>query len=134
MTDQQPVDQPGTVASDTSSDEMATARVPTARLKPRQRLSVLWLAPFIVLALAAWLAFQAWGTRGMEITIELDAGHGLKAGDEIRFQGTLVGEVANIKLTDSLDHVVVTGRLKKSASHLARCCRKSCCLLPRRPI
>ena len=94
--------------------------VPKAVLKPRRRLSAAWVVPLAALALAGWLGYSAWAGKGLRITVQLDEGHGLKAGDEVRYHGTSVGEVERVELAPGGEGIVVTARLAEPAARLAR--------------
>jgi paraquat-inducible protein B len=54
------------------------------------------------------------------IAVQLDNGHGLRAGDEVRFLGIAVGDVREVRLQEDLAGVVVTARLRPEARELAR--------------
>ena len=94
--------------------------LPRAVLRPERRLCWAWLIPLIAIVLAGWLGYRAWMMRGVVITVQLDDGHGLKPGDDIRYRGTTVGEVRSVDLAEDLDGVIVTAALQLQASHLAR--------------
>ena len=93
---------------------------PTAVLRPQRRLSLAWLIPCAALLFAGWLAFQAWRSRGVHISIEFDDGYGLAAGDLVRFRGTPVGEVRDVRLAEDLHSVMVSVALRSDATQLAR--------------
>ena len=99
---------------------MSDTAVPTARLKPERRLSLAWIIPLLALALAVWLGWRAWVQRGLAVTIQLDQGHGLKIGDEVRYRGITVGRIDDIELGDDLRTVLVTARLTSQADKVAR--------------
>ena len=42
--------------------------------------------------LAGWLAVDAWGVRGPRILVRATNGHGVRAGDSLRYRGISVGE------------------------------------------
>ncbi|MCP3904926.1 MAG: MCE family protein [Planctomycetes bacterium] len=94
--------------------------LPRAAVRPERRLSAAWLIPLAALVLAGWLGLSAWWQRGVVITVQLPAGHGLKIGDPVRYRGITVGEVRDLRLARNLDHVTVTVGLQKDADALAR--------------
>src|SRR5262245_8283439 len=69
---------------------------------------------------AAWLGYQSWIKRGVLITIQLDDGHGLEAGDDVRYRGISVGTVESITVMPDLKGVLVTARLTSQSASLAR--------------
>lgn len=104
-----------------SAPTVATsALIPTAKLRPERRFSLAWLIPLLVILLAGWLGWRAWTERGLAIKIQLDQGHGLKPGDEVRYRGIGVGRVETIELGDDLRTVLVTARLTSQAEKIAR--------------
>ena len=55
-----------------------------------------------------------------EITIRFQEGHGLAAGDPLKYRGIAVGEVSTVRLAGDLSSVDVKVRLVESATRLAR--------------
>ncbi len=100
--------------------DQSQAAVPQAVLKPARRLSLAWLVPSAALILAGWLAYSAWVSRGLIITVQLDQGHGIKTGYQVRYRGITVGEVRKVKLAEGFDGVIVTVSLATQADQLAR--------------
>jgi len=94
--------------------------IPTAKLLPERRLSLAWIIPLLALALAGWLGWRAWVQRGLGVTVQLDQGHGLKLGDEVRYRGIAVGRIDDIELGDDLRTVLVKARLTSQADQIAR--------------
>ncbi|MCB9897176.1 MAG: MCE family protein [Planctomycetes bacterium] len=93
---------------------------PVARVEEPRRLSLLWFVPLLALVLAGVLGWQAWGRRGTTITVQLDDGHGLEAGDTLRHRGIVVGEVTDVRLLEGLGGVVAEVRLQPQADDMAR--------------
>ena len=52
----------------------------------QQKLSVAWLVPLAVLLVVVWILFDAYRSRGVEVTVSFPDGHGLGPGDSQRFQ------------------------------------------------
>ena len=102
------------------SDTNEQASLPTAVLKPERRPSAAWLVPVAAAVLAGWLGYGAWSERAAVITVQLDQGHGLMPGDEVRYRGIVVGQVRSVELTGGMDGVVVTAALHAQAVDLAR--------------
>ena len=88
--------------------ESTSKAVPQAVLKPARRLSLALLVPVAALLLAGWLGYTAWVSRGFIITVQLDQGHGIKTGHEVRHRGITVGEVRKVKLAEGFEGVIVT--------------------------
>lgn len=83
-------------------------------------MSAAWILPVVALLLAAWLAYQGWVERGYVVTIQFDQGHGLKAGDDVRYRGIAVGRVREVTLTSDHSGILVRAALDAESSDLAR--------------
>lgn len=83
-------------------------------------VSRLWLLTVMSALVAGGLVIWQLGGRGPEIDVHFDEGHGLQAGDPVRYRGITVGEVREIVLGPSLDEVVVRIRLAEGSSDIAR--------------
>ncbi len=94
--------------------------VPEALVGPDRRGRWIWLAPLAALALALFLARQAFAGSGPEITVRFAHGHGIEAGDTLRHLGIRVGRVERVELTSELDAVVCHIQLESAAAGLAR--------------
>jgi hypothetical protein len=94
--------------------------LPDARRKSGRRGSLWWLMPLVALLGISYLVYESWRQRGVDVHVNFADGHGLKAGDEVRYRGIVVGEVQQIDLGLRLDAVRATVRLKPSAARLAR--------------
>jgi paraquat-inducible protein B len=67
-----------------------------------------------------FLVVQAAGGRGQLITVYAEEGHGVKAGDALRYRGIDVGVVERVELSSKLDRVELYLRLDPDAHSLAR--------------
>lgn len=93
---------------------------PEALPAPSRATAWLWLLPLAALAAGIWLLISEFDRQGVPVTIRFQQGHGLKAGDPIKYRGIQVGVAESVGLDPSLEHVVVTARLVPSAESLAR--------------
>jgi hypothetical protein len=94
--------------------------IPQAVLKPERRWSWFWVLPAVALVLAGWLTIQTWSMRGTRITVQFAEGHGLRAEDELRYRGIVVGRVRSVSLSEDRDGVIVTADLHAESRQLAR--------------
>ncbi|MCI0630220.1 MAG: MlaD family protein [Phycisphaerales bacterium] len=113
------------MSGDTNAQSVGSAsppqpRIPTAVLRPRRRFSLVWLVPLAALIFTGWLTYKAWEERGTSIAVQLDNGHGLKAGDAVRYRGIAVGKVDSISILPDLQGVLVKARLTSQSEQLAR--------------
>ncbi len=80
----------------------------------------LWWVTLVAVVGAIALVSMSLKSHGPTITIRFAEGHGLKAGDVLRFRGIAVGEVSDVVLTPDLGRVAVKVRLEPKAAHVAR--------------
>ena len=97
-----------------------TKNLPQSELRPERRISWFWIIPILALLLAGWLGYAAWAQRGIIVRVQLDEGYGLRAGDDVRYRGIVVGQVRSVELADELAGVIVTAALQEQGPRLAR--------------
>lgn len=103
------------------NSESAYNGIPSAEIRPERRTSWLWILPIAAAMFAGWLVYQSWALRGTRITVQFSDGHGLRADDEVRYRGIVVGRVIGVELAGGLDGIVVTAELlEPQARNLAR--------------
>jgi paraquat-inducible protein B len=96
------------------------SELPLAQVRPARRWSWWWLLPLLALAGAIWLTWSALSQRGTLIVVEFDDGHGIKAGDLLRYRGIEAGRVQQARFSADLGKIQVELRLHPSAVDLAR--------------
>lgn len=94
--------------------------VPRAVSEPVPRRSYAWLLPVLAVALAVFLAVQAWGEGGTRVVVRAREGHGIEAGHRVRYRGIEVGSVAEVRLSRDLEQVELVVDLQEAAEDLAR--------------
>lgn len=92
---------------------------PLAHVAPDRRSPWTWILPLAALLFALFLVRRAWAERGPGVLVHAQDGHGLEAGDPLRYRGIDVGRVEALELGAAGD-VLVHVRLARSASSLAR--------------
>jgi len=81
------------------------------------RISMVWAIPFLALAIALFVAWQAYDARGPLIEIEFADGAGIaKRETELRFRDVSVGVVENVTFSSGLGSVVAHVRLDKAVA------------------
>jgi len=108
------------MTNETQSPGKAPEAHPAARVAPVRGWSWSWLLPIAAVVFAGWLVVDAWGGRGLVLTIRAQEGHGIQAGDALRYRGIRVGEVEKAGLGSALGEVVLSVRLDPGAEALAR--------------
>ena len=83
-------------------------------------VSRLWVLTLLCAIVAAALVSWQVGSGGPEIEVQFAEGHGLQAGDPVRYRGITVGEVREIVLGESLDAVIVRIHLTEASADIAR--------------
>jgi paraquat-inducible protein B len=96
-----------------------TSEYPSAQVEKAPSFSLIWIAPVLATVLAVVLCWQAWGERGLPVTILFEHGHGLRPGDTLRHLGIVVGSVDQVSLAPGRDGVEVRAVLEPDAKHLA---------------
>lgn len=94
--------------------------IPNAELTPARRDNWLWLLPIIALLVVAGLGWQSWRGQAINLTLHFSEGHGLKAGDSLRYRGIAVGQVEQVTLDSSLQGVSAQVKLQQDAAGLAQ--------------
>ena len=103
-----------------STQEPIARTVPTAQIATRRRWSWTWLIPTMALVVSGWIGWRAQSERGPLLEIRALEGHGIGAGDSVRYRGINVGEIVSVELEDNLSEVVMEVRLSLRAEALAR--------------
>lgn len=92
---------------------------PTAALRPRRRLPLVWLVPIATIAIAAWLVWDTFASRGPTITITFQTAEGLQAGQsQLKFKNVTMGTVQSIALSPDHSKVIVRVQTVRAAAPL----------------
>ena len=98
----------------------ANQELPDVVVSKKHRFSIVWLVPLIAAAIAAYLGYDAYTSRGVPIEITFKDGSGLVAGKtQIKFNGLPVGTVQSLEIGPNLDKVIVKAKLDRHASRVA---------------
>ncbi len=90
------------------------------REEPR-RVSPIWLVPIVAAAIGLWMVWHGYATRGAQITITMETAEGVEAGKTlIKARDVTVGKVESVRLSEDLDHIVVTARMNPDALRMLR--------------
>lgn len=91
--------------------------IPSAVLRRRSSLSLVWLVPLVAVAIGAWLAVKTLAEKGPTVTVEFKTASGLSAGQtKVKFKDVEVGQVTSIDVSGDLKTVIVTAELKHAFS------------------
>lgn len=87
--------------------------------RTRQLTTRLWWLTGICTLLAITLVVTSFRSQGTLIDITFSEGHGLKAGDTLRYRGIDIGSVQSVQVSDNLDAVEVAILLSPGNESLA---------------
>lgn len=94
--------------------------LPVADVEAVPRRSLSWILPLGAVVLAVFLVAQASFSQGIRVRVRAPEGHGIVAGDVLRYRGIEVGRIEEVLLSGDLQEVVMTVRLDPEAEGLAR--------------
>ena len=109
--------------TDAPDDAEVLDPLPQARVRRRRRwgVYVVWLVPLLAAAVAAYLVRSRLQEYGPTITITFRDATGLKPGQsDIRRLGVTVAEVSGLRLNEDLTRVLVSARVRREATDIAR--------------
>jgi len=98
---------------------MTDTPLPTAQVELSPRRTLAGLLPLGALGLAIFLLVQVLTESGTRIVVRASEGHGVEAGDALRYRGIEVGRVEEARLTDDLGAVDLVVRLDPRAEAIA---------------
>lgn len=102
-----------------ASAPLAASFPPAQVAAPPRGVRWLWLLPVLALLVAGWLIGSSLSQRGRIVTIAFRDGHGLVAGDKLRYRGIVCGVVEQVRLAEDLAGVEFDVRLTPAAEGLA---------------
>ncbi len=92
-----------------------------AIIRPRHRISPVWLVPLLAALIGLSMLAHAWLSTGPQITIDFQTADGLEVDKTpVKYKDVKVGVVSAIALSDDGSHVTATVALDKRATSLAR--------------
>jgi paraquat-inducible protein B len=98
------------------SDSAGPQQLPTAGVRRRRRLPLVWLVPLLTGLIAAWLAWDTYSKRGPTITISFETAAGLTAGQsQLKYKNVVMGTVNAIAVAPDGESVQVTVETKREA-------------------
>src|SRR3954447_3202376 len=85
---------------------------PTALVKRRRGISIVWVVPIVAALIGAFLAYRAYTETGPTITLTFATAEGLEAGKtKVRYLDVEVGAVETVDIAPDLQHIVVTASM-----------------------
>ena len=83
--------------------------MPTAGVRRRRRIPLVWIVPLLTGLIAAWLAYDTYSKRGPTIVISFETAAGLTAGQsQLKYKNVVMGTVRSIDVSSDLTKVLIT--------------------------
>lgn len=90
------------------------AAVPAPRMKPRPRISLIWLIPIVAVLIGAWLVWKTQAEKGPTIAIAFPSASGLEPGKtKIKYLDVDVGTVTEVHLSRDLRRVLAKAEMSR---------------------
>lgn len=92
-----------------------------AVVRKRRSIYIVWIIPFVAMAIAGWMTFKYYDEKGFDIVITFKSGEGFAVGKTpLMYKGIKVGQVSSIDVSANLTKVDVTITVDKQATGVAR--------------
>jgi paraquat-inducible protein B len=100
------------------SDTPPPEPLPESKVQTHRRpIQLIWLIPLVAAAIAGFLGWRAYSTRGPTITITWVSGDGLQAGQtRVRHKAVELGTVRSVVLSADMSHVIATVEMQRQAT------------------
>ena len=86
-----------------------------------RRFNPIWVVPLVAVVIGLYMVVHTRLTEGPEITINFSTAEGLEAGKtKLRYRDVDIGVVESVGLSKSMEDVIVTAKLDRSASDMLR--------------
>lgn len=83
------------------------------------RLSPIWIVPVVAVLIGLWLIYDNITSRGPLITLSMSNAEGIEAGSTlIKSRNVEVGRVEQVRLSDDLNHAVITARMSPDVERM----------------
>ncbi len=92
-----------------------------AVVRKRRSIYIVWIIPFVAMAIAGWMTFKYYDEKGFDIVVTFESGEGFAVGKTpLMYKGIKVGQVSAIDISADLTKVDVTVTVDKQATGVAR--------------
>ena len=93
--------------------------MPTASVRARRTIPLVWIVPLLTGLIALWLAYDTWSKKGPVITVTFETAAGLTAGQsQLKYKNVVMGTVKSIDVSPDLTHVIATVETIRDAEPL----------------
>ncbi|MBU3013855.1 MCE family protein [Poseidonibacter lekithochrous] len=88
-----------------------------ANEEEKKAVSFIWILPLLILGILAWISYESYMKKGVNITVVFKSAEGLKEGaTTLEYKGLQLGKVTKININDDLKNVKVNILVKSDAS------------------
>lgn len=101
-------------------DHSTTETIPEAEIRSERKIPWIWIIPLVSLAAVIVLIILSHRNQGVPVHIAFQNGHGLKAGDAVKYRGIEIGTIRNVTLSRDLKSIEAVAWLDPSAKATAR--------------
>ncbi|MEA3373309.1 MAG: MlaD family protein [Campylobacterota bacterium] len=93
-----------------------------AVVKERKSIYIVWIIPFVAMAIAGWMIFKYYDEKGFDVVVTFNSGDGFIVGKTpLMYNGIKLGQVSNITIhPHDISKVDVTITVDKDAKAVAR--------------
>ncbi len=88
-----------------------------AKEEDKKAVSFIWILPLLILGVLAWISYESYMKKGVNITVVFKSAEGLKEGaTTLEYKGLQLGKVTKININDDLKNVKVNILVKSDAA------------------
>ena len=81
------------------TDRGVPREMPTASVRARRPIPLVWIVPALTALIALWLAWDTWHKKGPVITVTFETAAGLTAGQsQLKYKNVVMGTVKSIDI------------------------------------
>lgn len=102
-----------------SAEEAIRPQLPSALVIQKSKISKIWIIPVIAILIGLGLIYTAISNRGPTLTISFKSANGIEVKKtKVKYKDITIGQVRSVTLSDDLEHVLVTVKLKRQGGEL----------------
>jgi paraquat-inducible protein B len=96
-------------------------QVSNPHVSKRSGPSMVWIIPLVTIIVGGWLVVKTLSEQGPKASISFKTAEGIEAGKtKIKYKNVAIGMVEQIRFSDDLSHVLISGEFDKGTDHFLR--------------
>ena len=96
-------------------------QVSNPHVSKRSGPSMVWLIPLVTIIVGGWLVVKTLSEQGPKASISFKTAEGIEVGKtKIKYKNVAIGMVEQIRFSDDLSHVLISGEFDKGTDHFLR--------------